>query len=224
MARVQKTNQTNQANQKTKNQGKKVVNKSNAKSRQELAKTNAKQLEPSKNEILFFRIGLIVIALTVIIGAVIVLIQYFMSQTEEELPLDDYIHITAENLANFVALDESGNYGDRNFYFGVDGYEDINEKILANDILYVYFYKSSDLQMDVIDEILALENLDALSFVFIDIDQNPNLFQDAKLSFLGLSNTATHMLLTFDYYPENPENRFEVWSDTRNILITINKL
>ena len=224
MARVQKTNQKVQTNQKSKNQGKNVVNKANAKSRQELAKTNAKQLEPSKNEILFFRIGLIVIGLTVIIGAVIVLIQYFMSKTEDELPFDDYIHITAENLANFVGEDEFGNFGDRNFYFGVDGYADITAKVNANDILYVYFYKSSDLQMDVIDEILALENLDELSFIFIDIDQNPALFQNAKLSFLGLSSTATHMLLTFDYYPENPENRFTVWSDSRNILIDINKL
>jgi hypothetical protein len=220
MARVQKTNQTNQ---KSKNQVKPQAQKTNLKSRQELAKTNAKA-EPSKNEIMFFRIGLIVIGLTVIIGAVIVLIQYFMATTEKELPFDDYIHITAENLAVFIGEDEFGNFGDRQYYNGSEGYDEINEKVNANDILYVYFYKSSDMQDDVVDAILALENLDDLSFVFIDMDQNPNLFQNATLSFLGLNENADQMLLTFDYYPENPEERFTVWSDTNNILIDINKL
>lgn len=220
MARVQKTNQTNQ---KAKNQAKPQAQKANFKSRQELAKTNAKA-EPSKNEILFFRIGLIVIGLTVIIGAVIVLIQYFMATTEEELPFDDYIHITAENLAVFVGEDEFGNFGDRTYYNGSEGYDEINEKVNANDILYVYFYKSSEMQDDVVNAILALENFDDLSFVFIDMDKNPNLFQNATLSFLGLNQNADHMLLTFDYYPEDPEERFTVWSDTNNILIDINKL
>ncbi|MDX9692096.1 MAG: hypothetical protein RBT45_06535 [Acholeplasmataceae bacterium] len=220
MARVQKTNQ---ASQKTNQTAKKTSTKVNPKSRQELAKTNAKA-EPSKNEIMFFRIGIIIIGLTVIIGAVIVLIQYFMSTTEEELPFDDYIHITDENLAVFTKEDEFGNYGDREYYKDVEGYEDINDKIVANDILYVYFYRGSDIQQDVVDAILALENLDELTFVFINMDLNPNLFENTSLAFLNLNSDADHMLLTFDYYPEDAEERFSVWSDSRNILIDINKL
>jgi hypothetical protein len=222
MARVQKTNQTNQKSKL--NVSKQAQPKVNPKSKAELAKTNPKK-EPSKNEILFFRIGLIVIGLTVIIGAVIVLIQYFMSTTEEVLPFDEYTHITVENLEAFVKEDEFGNFGQRDFYFGVDGYEDINEKINANDTMYVYFYRSSDLEQDVVDAILEIENLDALSFFFIDLDNNTAVGQVAGLSYLGLNPSASQMLLTFEYNPVNTEDPFfTVWSDTNNILIDINKL
>ena len=222
MARVQKTNQTSQKSKSAAKKGQKT--NVNPKSRQELAKTNAKSNEPSKNEIMFFRIGIIVIVLTVIIGTVIVLIQYFMNNTEKELPFDDYLHLTTENLAIFVAEDGLGTFGDRDYYFNVDGFEDLHAKINQNDILYVYFYKGSNIDQEVVDAILALENLEDLTFLFIDIDKNPDIFQDARLAFLSLNSHANQMLLTFDYDPEDPENRFTVWFDQRNILIDINKL
>ena len=222
MARVQKTNQTNQKSKSAVKKGQKT--NVNPKSRQELAKTNAKSNEPSKNEIMFFRIGIIVIVLTVIIGTVIVLMQYFMTRTEDELPFDDYLHLTTENLAIFVGEDDLGTFGDRDYYLNVEGLEDLHQKINANDILYVYFYRGSDIDQEVVDAILALDNLDELTFLFINLDDNPNLFDDGRLAFLSLNSEAKHMLLTFDYYPENPEDRFVVWSDTRNILIDINKL
>ncbi len=220
MARVQKTN----SNNKQVKQNTKEAVKVNPKSKLELAKTDPKK-EPSKNEILFFRIGLIVIALTVIIGAVIVLINYYMDKAENEYPFDDYVHLTAENLEIFVKEDEFGNFGQRDYYLGNDAYEDINDKILANDIMYVYFYRKSDLKQEVVDEILALEDLETLTFFFIDMDEQTNLFQLSGLGYLNLNQDAQQMLLTFDYNPSVSDvDPFTLWSDTNNILIDLGKL
>jgi hypothetical protein len=106
MARVQNTNQKGKQTS-NKPQAKQQVN---PKSKVELAKTNPKR-EPTKNEIMFFRIGMIVIALTMIIGTVVILIRYFMNEEEEKGVFDDYIHLTDENFKILTAEDESGTYG-----------------------------------------------------------------------------------------------------------------
>lgn len=220
MARVQNTSQ----------KGKQISNKPqakqpvNPKSKVELAKTNPKR-EPTKNEIMFFRIGMIVIALTMIIGTVVILIRYFMNEEAEKGVFDDYIHLTAEDFRILTADDGLGTLGQRDYFQGVDGYEELNEKLAANDIIYVYFYRSSEINEEAVEMIKAIEDFEEYSFFFIDIDQNPNLFQTPGIEYLELSETANHMFLKYDYNPVNTEeDHFVLWTTTSNILIDLGKL
>jgi hypothetical protein len=220
MARVQNTSQKGKQTS-NKPQAKQPVN---PKSKVELAKTNPKR-EPTKNEIMFFRIGMIVIALTMIIGTVVILIRYFMNEEAEKGVFDDYIHLTAENFQILTADDGFGSFGQRDFYQGVVGYEDLNEKLASNDIMYVYFYRSSDVNEETVEVIKAIEDFDEYAFFLVDIDQNPNLFQTPGIEYLGLSSTSNHMLLTFNYNPVNTEDDpFILWTTTSNILIDLGKL
>ncbi len=220
MARVQNTNQ--KAKQTSnKPQAKQQVN---PKSKVELARTNPKR-EPSKNEIMFFRIGMIVIALTMIIGTVVILIRYFMNDENQKGVFDDYIHLTDENFKILTADDGFGSFGQRDYYQGVVGYEDLNTKLASNDVMYVYFYRSSNINEEVVEVLKAIEDFDNLAFFLIDMDKYPNLFQTAGIEYLGLNSTANHMLLTFDYNPTNTEDaHFILWATTSNILVDLRKL
>ncbi|HCB67152.1 MAG TPA: hypothetical protein DEP70_06405, partial [Acholeplasmataceae bacterium] len=116
----------------------------NPKSKAELAKTNPKR-EPSKNEVMFFRIGMSVIALTLVILAIVLVIQYFVKQDEETGPFDDYISINANDLLVITQEDEYGVFGDFSYFDGKEVYEDLRTVLYSNDFIYVYFYRSSDI-------------------------------------------------------------------------------
>ncbi|OHE40898.1 MAG: hypothetical protein A2102_02630 [Tenericutes bacterium GWF2_38_8] len=191
----------------------------NPKSKAELAKTNPKR-EPSKNEVMFFRIGMSVIALTLVILAIVLVIQYFVKQDEETGPFDDYISINANDLLVITQEDEYGVFGDFSYFDGKEVYEDLRTVLYSNDFIYVYFYRSSDINEELETAILAIEGLSDMAFLFVDLDTETTLFETPGLDHLNLDDTRDNMLLIFDLNAQE----FQLEIRVSDILIEINKL
>lgn len=214
MARVQQVQEANK-----KNQSKDVKNSSQSKSKSELAKTNTKR-EPTKNEILFFRAGMSVIAIALVTVVIIFLIQYFMDKEDEPGVFDDYISITAEDLKNLTGYDaNSGVYGDFTYFAGKDEYEDLFDLINANDKIYIYFYNSTDLNDDIVDAIKD-KNLEGKAFFLVDLSTEASKLSTADYEHLNLDLERNNLFVTFDV--ENQE--FETEIRTVDILRVIGKL
>lgn len=192
MARVQQAPKAN--NNK---QGKAVKNKDQSVSKQELAKTNKKR-EPSKNEILFFRAGMFVIALTLVTVAIVFTIQYFMNQDEEPGVFDDYISITADELTYLMGYDEnSGVYGDFTYFQGKDDYEDLFDLINQNNEIHIYFYSSSALNDEIVN-LIKETDFEGKAFFLVDLDTEASKLANASYSHLNLDLEKENLLLTFN--------------------------
>ena len=191
----------------------------NPKSKAELAKTNPKR-EPSKNEVMFFRIGMSVIALTLVVLAIVLVIQYFVKQDEETGPFDDYISINANDLLVITQEDEYGVFGDFSYFDGKEVYEDLRTVLYSNDFIYVYFYRSSEINEELETAILAIEGLSDMAFLFVDLDTETTLFETPGLDHLNLDDTRDNMLLIFDLNAQE----FQLEIRVSDILIEINKL
>ncbi len=190
MARVQQVNQAKKKNQPS-------VQKSGAdKQNKELAKTNPKR-EPSKNEILFFRIGMSVIALTLITVAIIFTIEYFMNDEEVPGVYDDYISITSSDLKYLTYDDGSGVYGDFSYFQGKEDYEDLLQLINDNTEIYVYFYRGTDID-DEIKELILSKDLSDKAFFLIDLDVAGDALSGTDFAHLDLDLTRDNLFLTFD--------------------------
>ena len=211
MARVQQVPEANK-----KNQVKDVKNSSQPKSKAELAKTNTKR-EPNKNEILFFRAGMSVIALTLITVAIIFTIQYFMNKEDEPGVFDDYISITAEDLKNLTGYDaNSGVYGDFTYFAGKDEYEDLFDLINQNTKIYIYFYSSSNLNDEIVD-LIKETDLEGKAFFLVDLDSEASKLQAADYSHLNLDLERTNLLVTFDVELQEFETEIRVVDIVREI-------
>ena len=214
MARVRQVREANK-----KNQSKDVKNSSQQKSKTELAKTNTKR-EPTKNEILFFRAGMSVIAIALITVVIIFLIQYFMDKEDQPGVFDDYISITAEDLKNLTGYDaNSGVYGDFTYFAGKTEYEDLFDLINTNDKIYIYFYNSTDLNDDIVDAIKD-KNLEGKAFFLVDLSTEASKLSTADYEHLKLDLERNNLFVTFDV--ENQE--FETEIRTVDILRVIGKL
>ncbi|MBU1143306.1 MAG: hypothetical protein KKH92_06645 [Firmicutes bacterium] len=211
MARVQQVKQQNKKSA--------VNNKPNtAKSKAELAKTNPKR-EASKNEILFFRLGISIIALTLITVAIIFTIRYFMNEDEEEVIYEDLIHITTDDLKYLTYDDGSGVYGDFAHFNGLTDKEDIANVINTNNLIYVYFYRSSAINEEIQALIEALD-LDGKAFLLLDLDKNADVFELAEKGDFTLDNTRDNMFLIFNV----EEQTFQLELRVVDIVREINKL
>lgn len=191
----------------------------NPKSKLELAKTNPKR-EPSKNEVMFFRIGMSIIGLTLVILAIVLLIQYFVNQDEETGPYDDYISITADDLLQITKEEESGVFGDFSFFDGKEDYADLRTVLYGNDFVYVYFYRSSEINNEIKDAILAIEGIEDMAFLFLDLDLNTTLFETVGIEHLNLDSERDNMFLIFDLNLQE----FQLEIRVSDILIELGKL
>ncbi len=211
MARVQ---QVKEQNKKTA-----VNNKNNtAKSKAELAKTNPKR-EATKNEILFFRLGMSIIALTLITVAIIFTIRYFMNEDEDVVVYEDLIHITTDDLKYLTYDDGSGVYGDFAHFNGLVDKEDLAEVINTNNLIYVYFYRSSAINEE-IQTIIEDLDLEGKAFLFLDLDLNTTVFDLTEKGDFELDNTRDNMLLIFNV----EEQTFQLELRVVDIVREINKL
>ncbi len=216
MARVQasssktKSNQKNQVNTLQKN----VVTKKNG-------MKASPQREPSKNEVMFFRIGMWAIALTLVVVSIVLLVQHFMGK-EDVIPYEDYIHINVSDLKYMTQDDGYGVFGDFSYFDGKDAYADLRAVLNSNDFIYVYFYRSSDVNLDIKAAIEELTNIDEMAFLFIDLDlaDSANLFSTAEIAHLNLDSTKDNMFLTFDINAQS----FQLETRASDIIIEINKL
>ena len=191
----------------------------NPKSKAELAKTNPKR-EPSKNEVMFFRIGMSVIALTLVVLAIVLVVQYFVKQDEETGPFDDYISINANDLLMITQEDEYGVFGDFSYFDGKEIYDDLRTVLYGNDFIYVYFYRSSEMSEELETAILAIEGLEDMAFLFLDMDLETTIFETPGLSHLNLDDTRDNMFLTFDVNAQE----FTLEVRVSDILLELNKL
>lgn len=192
MARVQ---------QDTNKQVKKPINSTkgntSTKGKPEVVKSNVRK-EPSKGEIMFFRIGMSVVALAIITVAIIFIIRAFMDNDEESPVFEDIIHITASDLNNLTSYDEGmGVYGDFTYFAGKTEYEDIFNLINSNDIIYIYFYRSSNLNQELVD-IIENKDLEGIAFFLIDMDTQATQLEALSLPHLNLDLTKNNMLVTFN--------------------------
>ncbi|MBU1141402.1 MAG: hypothetical protein KKG64_02645 [Firmicutes bacterium] len=216
MARVQASK--SKANSKNKNNVKTQQNKGTSK--KDVVKAVPKR-EPTKNELMFFRIGISVIGLTLVVLLIVFLIRYYT--TEEEVgPYDDYLHINVTDLKYITQEDEYGVFGDFSYFNGIDDYADLRVVLNANDYVYVYFYRSTVMNDEITEAIEALDDIDSMAFLFIDLDlvSSAELFTTTEIAHLNLDSEKDDMFLIFDINAQT----FQLETRVSDILIEINKL
>ncbi len=212
--------QTNTNNSKNKNKKNSNISQKNAVSKKSTVKTNPKR-EPTKNEMMFYRIGMLVITTTLIVIAIVLVIQY-SKKDPVAVPYEDNIQITTNDLKYITQEDEYGVYGNFSYFDGQDEYVDLRAVLNSNDLVYVYFYRSSDVNEDIGAVIESLSNIDSMAFLFFDLDgySNTAVFTTAELNHLNLDSTKDNMFLIFDINAQT----FQLETRVSDILIELNKL
>ena len=191
----------------------------------------------SKGEMLLMRIGVGVIASTVLVILGIVLISTLNNEEAFIDPLETFTHVTSTELTYLFGYDlESGTYGDFTYFFNSDDedYQAIDAKLQdsTTEEIYVLMYRSSSLDDALLETLSTLEEslLDAAFFVLnLDLVVNETVFQNSALSGLDVDPNAEIQLITF--YIQGKEFSDEqvyffdtVWKDTRNITISLENI
>ncbi len=216
MARVQ----TSKNNSKNKNKNNSNTSQKNAGSKKNNIKKDNPKREPTKNEMMFYRIGMGVITITLIVLAIVLVIQY--SKTDDVVvPYEDNIQITTNDLKYITQEDEYGVYGNFSYFDGQDDYADLRSVLNSNNFVYMYFYRSTDINEDIQAVIDSLSNIDSMAFLFFDLDgySNTTVFDTAELNHLYLDSTKDNMFLIFDINAQT----FQLETRVSDILIELNK-
>ncbi len=213
MARVQNKNTKSNKGNEIK---RKVVGK------KELSETNPKR-EPSKNEVRFFKIGVWLMALTLVVLAAVLLVQYFTAEAEVG-PFDDNIHIDQTELQIITKDNGDGTFGEFSLFPVNEDNKDLRDALNENDVIYIYFYSSSSIDEEIKTVIESLSNIDNIPILFIDLDLavNETLFENVELAHLNLDADAENMLLVFDLFPE--DEFLVLFTNISDILFEINQL
>ena len=226
MAKKQNKNAKNKKKQNKNTKNKKKTNhnttqKTNPKKSKTASLTEASK-EPSKNEILFFKIGVSVIAIGLVVVAIVMIVSNFMNK-EEINPYIDYNHFKTEELAAMTKYIDETTYGDLDYFTGKTEYEDIRVILNQNDIFYFYFYHSNQINEEIKTEIDKLEGVENLPLIFINLDaiDNLNLFEDENLTHLNLDAELDDMLLIYDMQPDSIDEFFELQTNVSDIIATL---
>jgi len=212
MARAQQTN------------NKKPVqgNHKKTETKQVKRKVEPKRPEMSKKELMFYRGGMLIILLTVIVVTVVLIVRYIATNEQEKNPYDNYIQLVNAEVRELTFVRGDGQYGDFTFFNNKPDYAEIARVINSNDILYFYFYRSSDINEDITEAIKGIEGFSDLAFFFIDIDRlsNRDIFENPDLAHLPLNSSRNHQLIQFNVQTQ------EFTSDARvdHILTELGKL
>lgn len=191
-------------------------------------KVNSKKIqEPqkrdmTKKELMFYRGGMLAILLTVVVVTVVLIVRTIANNELERNPYEDYISIVESELEELVFDREDGQFGDFTFFNNKDGYEDLARLINTNDVIYFYFYRSSDIQPDITTALAEIEDIDNIAIFFIDLDRiaNQTIFENARLAHLPLVEDRNHQLIRFYLDTQT----FEIDARVDHILIELNKL
>lgn len=191
----------------------------------------------SKGEALLMKIGVGVIASTVFVILAVVLISSFESEESFVDPLESFTHVTETELSYLFGYDSVSNtYGDFSYFLNSENevYQNINTKLQDSETteVYVLMYRSSSIDTTLLDTINSLEEtlFDAAFFVLdVEATANENVFESAALQGLDVEASNETQLITF--YIEGKERSdgntyfFDtVWSDTRNITISLENI
>lgn len=164
--------------------------------------------EPSKNEIMFFRVGVILITLTLVVASIIMLVSYFMKKEKDQLPFEDEFNITLDDLANLMYYDEaSGLYVIEFEYFKkYDNYDELRPLLLNNNIIYIYLYKPENVNEET-EKLINNTDLEKQAFFFLNIDKYDLIFEDPRFTHIDeLVESKNEMLLIYNV----EEQSFEV--------------
>lgn len=193
-----------------KQQPKKVEVKNNQTTKNVVKKNEKK--EPSKQEIMFFRIGIIVITLTILVAAIIMLVTYFMDKDSEDVPFEDQLHITETDLVHLMINDPVFGYVvDYDYFTKYGNYSEWLKMINENDEIYIYFYKASDVNQEtkvVIDE----TDLEGRAFFFLNLDSYLKIFENQDLGHLNLQSDSSEMLVIFNTVDQGFETIYQAAS------------
>lgn len=182
--------------------------------------------EPTKNEIMFFRIGISVIAIGLVVAAIIIIVNYFMGK-EDVSPYEDYNHLKTEELVAITKHVDDTTYGDLDFFIGKSKYDDLRVILDKYDVFYFYFYHSSNIEKDILTEIEKLDDVVDSPLFFIDVDKISNkeeLFENEDLTHLNLDSSATEMLLIYDMSPDTLEEFFRLETTIASIIDELRNL
>jgi hypothetical protein len=181
--------------------------------------------EPSKNEIILFRVGLAIIGITLVTLAIVFTIRHYMNKDETQGPLDEYMHIYVSELEVFARfIEDRGNYGDLSEFDGKSQYQELRDKLQGQDTIYFFFYRASNLNEDVKAALLKINDLKDKPILFINMDDrvfNETLFTSPLLTHLKLEENRDHMLLIYDIYAEK---QFTLWVNTNIVILELAKL
>jgi len=194
--------------------------------------------EPTKGEIIFFKIGMIAISVAVLAFVAFILINHFT--TDDSVVYEDYIQISHSSLTEIVKDNDDTTYGDFTYFNQFEEFDNLRDLINKNDVIYLFFYHSSDYDEDIEAAIenqtminliptvtLMDDNEDEVfvAFLFIDLDSiiNESIISDTDLDYLGLDESDDQTLVIFDIYNGDGEN-FTAEEDAADIIEIINAL
>lgn len=218
----------NAMNKKKVNPNTKPKVKQNVKPKVTQNKTTAASLVkankgPSKNEILFFKIGIFVISIGLVVAAIVMIVSFFMNK-EEENPYIDYNHFQTDELVEMTKHVTDTIYGELDyFYSGKEQYKDFRVILEQNTVFYFYFYNSTKINEDIQTEIDKLNDVEKLPLLFIDLSKpgNMTMFENEQLAHLKLVKDIDNMLLTYDMEPDSADERFKLDTKVSDIIATI---
>jgi hypothetical protein len=181
--------------------------------------------EPSKSEVKFFRIGIAVIAIGLVITAIVLIVNNYMTQEDVD-PYADYNHLQTEELVAITKYVNDTTYGDLDYFIGKTQYEDLRVILNQYDVFYFYFYHSNDVNEEIQAEIDNLSNVVDSPLLFVDLDASENiiLFEDTNLTHLNLEADQNDMLLVYDMQPDSIEDFFMLYTDVQDIIEQLGNL
>ena len=185
-----------------------------------VVKKNEKK-EPTKQEIMFFRIGIIVITLTIAVAAVIMLVNYFMDKEASEQSFTDAFQITEDDLVHLMINDPQFGYVvDQDYFTKYDNYSEWRHLIISNDHIYIYFYKSSEVNLDT-EAVINETDLEGLAFFFLDLDVFTTIYENVNLEHLNLETDQSEMLVIFNTVDQGFETIYQA-SSIQSIINELN--
>ncbi len=181
-------------------------------------KKNQKR-ELTKNEIMFFRVGVSVIAIGLVVAAIVIIINSYMNGNEKN-PYEDYLHFETEELVAMTQRIDNTTYGDLDYFIGKSQFDDFRVILNQYNVFYFYFYSSKNINEEIQETIEGLEDIENLPLIFINLDDpwNVELLENANLTHLNLNTSADDMLLIYDMQPASTDEFFRVETDIDDIV------
>ncbi len=184
----------------------------------------------SKGEQIILKIGLWVIFLTLGVVGFIIFTSLNSGNVEVEDPLVNFVHVDSSDLQYIIGENDIGSFGTFEYFISdIEKFNDIYEKIINAQVIYILFYSSSNMNlrlMDYINENFSTLNEEA--FLVLDLDSlaNASLYDNPVFSNNPLFNpdiNSNQGLITF--YVEGFETdgglQFfddHIWYDIDNII------
>jgi|GEM_PF-636776 len=214
-------------NKKSKNKAKSTQNKNQKIApKQSIPETKLKDKRNlSKNEILFFRVGVTIVAIGLVVAAIVMIVNYYMEK-EDVGPYDEYQHFITEELVAMTQKINDTTYGDLDYFVGKSDYDEFRVILNDNDVFYFYFYDGNNINEEIQTTIEGLENISDLPLIFVDLSEpyNTELLTNTSLTHLNLDAEADDMLLIYDMQPDSVDGFFELETDVDDIILALQNI